>query len=186
MAFTPQQLHFFDEASVVRTAGNRRYGHSVKGTRAVEVQKYASNATFTVNLACGFFGIDQYDIINGPSNAMEIVNFFDDYMQATNTLGNPILAYGDCVIMDNCGFHHQNQAERMLRNMLGTRNNTLLFQPPYSPEYNVAEYIFNLMRNGLQINRDFTYEFTELSVVKSLNAIPDSVLAKLFGKCGYV
>ena len=170
----------------MRTAGNRKYGHSLEGTRAIEIQKYSSNNTFTVNLACGYFGIDHYDILNGPSNAMEMINFFDEYMQETNAIGNPILMNGDCVVMDNCGFHHHNQGERMLRNMLATRNITLLFQPPYSPEYNVAEYIFHLMRNGLQINREFTYEFTELSIVNSLNAIPDSFLPNLLHQCGYV
>lgn len=81
------------------------------------------------------------DILNGPSNAMEMLRFFDNYMQEANALGNPIFTYGDCVTMDNCGFHHQNQGERLLRNMLGTRDITLIFQPPYCPEFNVAEYI---------------------------------------------
>lgn len=184
--FTPEQLHFFDEASVVRTSGNRKYGHSFEGTRAVEVQRYASNATHTVNLACGYFGIDYYDILDGPSNAMELVNFFDELMQKTNQLGNPVLAHGDCVILDNCGFHHHRYGEQLLRNMLATRNITLLFQPPYSPEFNVCEYIFHLMRNNLRENEEFTYSFTELAIVNALNKIEDSTLPKLIANCGYV
>ena len=41
----PSSLHFFDEAGVVRTEGNRKYGNSFIGERAFECQKYASNAT---------------------------------------------------------------------------------------------------------------------------------------------
>lgn len=46
----PETLHFFDECSVVRNTGNRIYGHAARGKKAIEVQKYASNATLTVNL----------------------------------------------------------------------------------------------------------------------------------------
>ena len=42
-------LHFFDETSVIRTQGNRKYGNSFIGERALKYQKYASNATYTVN-----------------------------------------------------------------------------------------------------------------------------------------
>ena len=42
-------LHFFDESSVIVTSGNRTRGHSAIGQPAVEVQRYASNATYTVN-----------------------------------------------------------------------------------------------------------------------------------------
>ena len=42
-------LHFFDESSVIVTSGNRTRGHSAIGQPAVEVQRYASNATCTVN-----------------------------------------------------------------------------------------------------------------------------------------
>ena len=46
-------LHFFDESSVIRTSGKRNYGSSEIGKRAIEIQPYASNATFTINLLHG-------------------------------------------------------------------------------------------------------------------------------------
>ena len=44
------KLHFLDESSVVRTSGNRIYGHSARGKQAYEVQRYVSDTTLTVNL----------------------------------------------------------------------------------------------------------------------------------------
>ena len=38
-------MHFFDESSVIKTMGNRNYGDSPVDQRAVEIQRYASNAT---------------------------------------------------------------------------------------------------------------------------------------------
>jgi transposase len=184
--YSPQKLHFFDEASVVRTAGNRRYGHSFRGTPAVEIQRYASNCTYTVNLCCGYFGVDMFDIIEGASNALEMLNFFDELLHETNDMGNPVIADGDCIILDNCGFHHHRAGERMLRNMLSRKNVSLLFQPPYSPEYNVCEYVFRLMRDGLRKNDILTYEFTDYAVARAISSIPDFTLSSLYRHCGYI
>ena len=186
MLYSPQKLHFFDEASVIRTAGNRRYGHNFCGTPAVEIQRYASNCTYTVNMCCGYFGVDMFNIIEGASNAMEMLIFFDELLHETNDMGNPVIADGDCIILDNCGFHHHRVGERMLRNMLSRKNVSLLFQPPYSPEYNVCEYLFRLMRDGLRKNDVLTYEFTEYAVARAITSIPDPTLASLYRHCGYV
>jgi hypothetical protein len=43
-ALDPRCMHFFDECSVIKTTGNRHYGHSAVGSPAIEVQRYASNA----------------------------------------------------------------------------------------------------------------------------------------------
>ena len=64
----PSTVHFFDETSVVKTTPNRSYGHSKKGLPAVEIQRYASNCNYTVNLLHGRFGIDNFNILEGPSN----------------------------------------------------------------------------------------------------------------------
>ena len=186
LQYRPCQLHFFDEASVVRTSGNRIYGHAERGKPAVEVQRYASNATLTINLCCGYFGIDYYDILDGPSNANELLRFFDMALQETDGYGNLVFSRGHCIIMDNCGFHHHRLGERVLRTICNAHGVELLFLPTYSPELNVAEYIFRLMRHKLQRNSVFSFEFTELAVVNALNSIQHSFLPNLFRKCGYI
>jgi transposase len=61
-------LHFFDESSVFKTTGNRRYGHSKVGEPAIEIQRYASNVTYTVNLLHTVYGIGHVNLLVGPSN----------------------------------------------------------------------------------------------------------------------
>ena len=51
------RLHFFYESSVVVTGGNRKRGHSAIGKPAFEMQRYASNATFTLNLLHSIHGV---------------------------------------------------------------------------------------------------------------------------------
>ena len=178
--YDPRKLHFFDEASVIKTSGNRAYGHAPVGSRAIEFQKYASNATYTVNLSCGFYGIDYFNILEGPSNAFEMLFFFQEAIEETNVLGNPVYDHGDLIIMDNCGFHHHRLVSRLLRNILRRQGVQIVFQPPYSPELNVAEYIFHLMRNNLKDKTDFVYEYTELSIVEALQEIPSGVFRRLY------
>ena len=56
--FQPHQIHFFDEASVIKTIGNRSYGNATIGEKTVEFQRYASNANFAINLLHSVRGVD--------------------------------------------------------------------------------------------------------------------------------
>ena len=119
----PSRVHFFDESSVKTTTGNRIYGHALKGKPAIEVKRYASNCNYTVNLLQSIFGITNYGILNGASNGVEMLAFFNESLGIVDDLyGNPVLANGDTVVMDNCGFHHGRLAEAELRRMLEKRS----------------------------------------------------------------
>ena len=186
LGYNYMQLHFFDEASIITTSGNRHYGHAPVGERAVEFQRYASSATLTINVCCNFFGIDYYSVINGASNAFEMINFFAEALEEKNEIGNPMFTRGDVVIMDNCGFHHHRQGERLLRDLLRNYGVDLVFQPPYCPEFNVTECVFGVMRQRLQANESFASQFPELAVVNSLdNTIMKNYMPSFFKRCGY-
>ncbi|KAK3095045.1 hypothetical protein FSP39_009606 [Pinctada imbricata] len=182
-----KQIHFFDEASVITTSGSRTYGHSYVGTRSTEVQRYASATTLTINVCCDYFGINYFNVLNGPSNAFEMISFFNEALCEVNEVGNPMFIRGDVIVMDNCGFHHHRQGERMLRTLLASHGVELIFQPPYSPEFNVTECVFGWMRNQLQQNEDFVAQFPELSVVQALDQKKiQQHMPSFFRRCGYI
>ena len=108
-------LHFFDECSVVKTTGNQRYGHSAVGKHAVEVQRYASNATYTVNLLHNVYGVAHVNLLPGPSNGLELLNFFAEAIEERDVFDNPTLKEGDAIVMGNCGFYHARYVEPVLR-----------------------------------------------------------------------
>ncbi|CAB4005781.1 Hypothetical predicted protein [Paramuricea clavata] len=184
--FPARHIHFMDEASVIRTSGNRTYGHAYIGKPAVEVCRYSSDATFTINLLCGFFGIDYCDVLEGPSNGLELLQFFSDALEQRYPNGNPILSAGDAVVMDNCGFHHARHIEPVLREMLLRQGVTLIFQPPYCPELNPCEYCFAHMRKSFRNNERFTASYTELAIVNAMEFITAGFCRGFFEKCGYV
>ena len=83
------KLHFFDECSVIVTSGNRN--KSYIGKPAIEIQRYASNANYTLNLLHSANGVDYFDVLRGPSNGMELLNFFNEALSINRVDGSTIL-----------------------------------------------------------------------------------------------
>ena len=142
--------------------------HILANLHAVEIYRYSSNAKFTINLMCGYFGVDHYNIIEGASNGVELLQFITEALEQRYENGNPKIAAGDVLVMDNCGFHHARHVQPYLREMLLQRGITLVYEPPYSPELNACEYVFNHMKHLLQNNESFTSKFTELAMVYAM------------------
>ena len=183
----PSKVHFFDEASVTKTTPNRLYGHSKKGQPAVEVQRFSSNCNYTINLLHSRFGVDHFNILDGPSNGLEMLNFFDECLNLVDPVyQNPIFSNGDIVVMDNCGFHHGRFAGNELRRMFDLNGVQLVFQPPYSPDFNTCEFCFRTMKLHLRKYEQFAMNFTEVAIIEALQTITPGMSANFFQHCGFV
>lgn len=182
----PVHLHFFDESSVIKTTGNRKYGSSYRGRPAVEIQRYASNASLTINLLHGIDGPQYYNIIPGASNGEELVNFFTDVVHAELPNGLPVIIPGDVVVMDNCGFHHGFPTELLVRNVLEDAGASLVFQPPYSPHLNTCEFCFHEVKAFLRKHETAALDETELMVLAAVESISATHSYNYFRHCGYV
>ena len=182
-------LHFFDESGVKITSGNRVYGNSYIGEpamTAIEFQRYASNTNYTLNLLHSIQGVDYYNILRGASNGMGMLNFFDDALAVERADGSPILELGDCIIMDNCGFHHGHQDEPLLRDILQEYSINLLFQPSYSLHLNTCEFCFNQVKCYLKQNTLLTLNETEIAIGEAASKIDSSNSLPYFRNCGYL
>lgn len=179
-------IHCFDESSVIKTTSNRRYGNAPCGQPAFEIQRYASNATHTINLLHSPFGVDFVNVIDGPSNGQELLLFFEEAINLTRADGSAVLERGDTVIMDNCGFHHGNFVEPVLTAMLNTYGVNLLFQPPYSPEFNTCELCFNQIKDFLRRNQRLAEEETAYAIYEGCEKITQENSMSYFQRCGYL
>ena len=184
--YPASKLHFFDESSVIKTTGNRKYGNATVGERAIELQRYASNATFTINLLHSVIGVDYFNILQGPSNGLELLNFSDDALQVERANGSAALERGDVVVMDNCGFHHACHIKPLLRDMLNTYGIELIYQPPYSPHLNTCEYCFNQIQQFLQLHQLLAMNETEVAIGEAIWHITAENSAGYYRKCGYL
>ena len=126
--------------------------------------KYSVTRLMQINLLHSFCGVDFYNILEGPSNGLEILNFFDEVIHD----GSAVLENGDCVIMDNCGFYHGHRVEPVLRAMLAGCGLRLVFQPPYSPHFNTYEYCFNAIKAFLRRHNMLAVNETKIAIAQAI------------------
>jgi hypothetical protein len=73
----------------------------------VEIVRYRETANTTANLMCSLTGVTCMNIVDGPSNTLEFLRFFQEaYTSMNPETGRPCLEVGDTIVMDNCPIHH--------------------------------------------------------------------------------
>ena len=78
----PSCVKFFDEAGFQLTdAGHRNFGVSSVVEDCVEGRRYLSTANLTLNFLVGYDGVKCGNIIEGTSNSVQFLRFFDDASQ---------------------------------------------------------------------------------------------------------
>ena len=94
-----------------------------------------------------------------------MLNFFDETLAVERADGSPILELGDCIIMDNCGFHHGHQVE------------PLQFVPA----------CFNQVKCYLKQNTSLTLNETEIAIGdRSCFQNRCFIFSCIFRNCGYL
>ena len=182
----PGTVHCFDESSVVKTTCNRKYGNAPKGEPAFEIQRYASSATYTIITMHSPFGVDFMIVLEGPSNGQELLLFFEEAVNLTRADGSAVLERGNTVIMVNCGFHHGHFVEPILTALLANYGVRLLFQPPYSPEFNTCELCFHDIKEFLRGNQHLAEEETVYAIYEACENITQQKSVNYFTHCGYL
>lgn len=112
---------------------SKRYGWSLIGSRLYNFSK--SNPTkYNLLMAITQNGILDYEIYDQNINGEIFFNF----------IKNKILprAENKFILMDNIGFHKSKKLLQLIKD----NNSKPLFIPPYSPQFNSIEYVFNILK----------------------------------------
>ncbi len=131
------KLIFLDECSI-STALNHRYGWAPAGERVV-LHAPVRGTRRTMVGAIALDGRRALDIIE---KGLRIPSFIE-YVR--NRLV-PILRPGDIVVMDNLKIHRNAEAIELIEKA----GATVLFQPPYSPEFNAIEFCWGWIKHRLR------------------------------------
>ena len=185
----PYKLKFFDESGIkLPDVGKPNYGHSLKGTPAVEISRNMNSPNITMNLMCGLDGIIYANTINGTSNSMTFINFFEeashvflpDAWQSTVHLRRSY-HNGQCS-------NSSNRVGDALGEWLDDIGCSLVYLITYSPEMNPAEYVFNKLKTRLK-----RFEFRELlrdnlhvAVHEALKEVTTDDMREFFKYTGYI
>ena len=95
---------------------------------------------------CGVDGIVYANTVDGTSNALTFLNFFEEAVHVYLPDGKPAFSYRDHLINDNVLIHHH-RAGQARGEWFDDIGSTAVYLPTYSPEFNPAQYVFNKQDN---------------------------------------
>ncbi len=169
----PGRLVFIDESGC-RIGMTRDYGRGAPGQRVAGHKPASWGDNVTMIGAIDLEGIRALMTVDGGTTG----EVFEEYVK--QVLG-PALRAGDIVVMDNLGSHKVSG----IRELIEARQATLIYLPPYSPDFNPIEQCWSKLKSILKKlgaqNRDALDE----AVATSLGLITGEDCRGWFHHCGY-
>ena len=139
--YSPEKLVYLDESGV-NTDMTRIYGRAMGGARAVDNAPINTPANTTILSSIRLNGETAYTTYSGGTTGDKFI----DYMK--NVL-IPTLSKGDVIIMDNMRSHHVKEVEEVISR--SEKHLTLLYLPPYSPDFNPIEMMWSKIKSVLRM-----------------------------------
>lgn len=152
----------------------RLRGRCLRGERLVDKTPHGHWSTTTLIGALGIQGVRCSTVVEGPVNS-EIFQAFVDQVLC------PQLREGDIVVMDNLSSHKG----AGIRRSIEQANATLVYLPPYSPDYSPIEPGFSKIKQLLRGLAARTKDTLWKSMQSILDAVTPSDAANFFKHCGY-
>lgn len=168
-----QRFVFVDECST-NIALSPIYARAPKGQRALG--KAPRNWGKNISLVCAIDhqGVKPSMSVQGAVDTRAFESYLEHFLV-------PNLKRGQIVVMDNLSVHKSSRAQRIIEEA----GATLLFLPPYSPDYNPIEEAFSkvkaILRKAGARSREALLEATG----QALDAITTEDIRGFYADCGY-
>lgn len=152
----------------------RLRGRSPKGERcrASVPHGHWKTTTFTAGLRLG--GVTAPMLLDGPMNGPAFLAYAEQVLA-------PTLAPGDIVVMDNLPAHKISG----VREAIERAGATLLFLPPYSPDFNPIEMAFSKLKALLRKAAARTVDELWSAVTECIRAFKPDKCSHYFQAAGY-
>lgn len=188
LAFPSHVFVWVDECGCQCKDCYRRKGWSAAGVRPVHVQPYRPRGpNLSTIAAVATDGLVAVRATNQHVNGDEFFRFcLEDLLPECSPLDDTF-PRRSVVVMDNAAFHKV-QPVRQLFHDAGV---LLIFQPAYSPDFNVAEYLFGYVKSQLRKNADDLQigeqplEMLTQVVLHEFRSVPAHHCAAWARHCGY-
>ena len=117
------------------------YGYTPKGQRLVAKQTLTSRDRHSVVCGVTVDGvIDNHHIIHGSANTKEFLVFLEGMLSKCTQR---------FILMDNVAFHRS----KLVSKAIEDAGKTVIFVPPYSPQFNPIEHVFSSMKKCFRESR---------------------------------
>src|SRR5829696_4928467 len=169
----PARLVFIDE-TWASTNMARRYGRALRGQRLRASVPHGHWKTTTFVAGLRLTGLVAPSVLDGPINR----DAFEVYVEKVLV---PELRLGDVVVMDNLS-SHKGPSVRALIEAAGA---TLLYLPPYSPDFNPIENAFAKLKALLRKAAERTIDGLWAAIGRLIDTFTPSECANYFTAAGY-
>lgn len=169
----PERLVFIDE-TWASTNMARRYGRAPKGERLRAGIPHGHWKTTTFVAGLRLTGIVAPMVLDGPINGRVFQAYVDQVLV-------PELKSGDIVVMDNLGSHKG----AGVREAIEAAGATLLYLPPYSPDFNPIENAFAKLKAMLRKAAVRTVEHLWAAIGTLIDLFTPQECANFFAAAGY-
>lgn len=169
----PTKLVFIDE-TWASTSMVRRYGRALCGQRLVDFAPNGHWKTTTFIAALRHDQITAPYVFDSPINGTSFLAYIEQALVKT-------LKNGDIVIMDNLGSHKV----KGVREAIEAAGATLLYLPPYSPDFDPIEQVFAKLKTWLRKVAKRTLDTLWDAIGDALNLFPPDECSAYFKNSGY-
>ena len=169
----PERLVFIDETWVTTNMARIR-GRAPKGERLRAVIPHGHWKTTTFIGALRLSGLTAPMVIDCPLNSVWLQAYVEEVLV-------PTLTPGDVVIMDNLSGHKR----PAVRAEIEAAGATLLYLPPYSPDFNPIENAFAKLEALLRKAAERTIERLWAAIGELLVDFTPQQCANMFAAAGY-
>lgn len=152
----------------------RTHGRCKKGERLRMGFPHGHRKTTTLIAGLRLTGMTAPMVLDGPING----NWFEAYVEQVLV---PTLRPGDTVVMDNLSSHKRPNAKALIEKA----GATLIFLPPYSPDFNPIEKAFSKLKALLRKAAERTVDGLWKAIGKLIDLITPEEANNYFISCGY-
>ena len=169
----PARLVFIDE-TWASTNMARRYGRSPRGERLRAGIPHGHWKTTTFVGGLRTTGMVAPMVLDGPINGAAFLAYVEQVLV-------PELSPGDIVIMDNLGSHKR----KAVRDAIEAAGASLLFLPPYSPDFNPIENAFAKLKALLRKAAERTVDGLWSAIARFIDLFTPQECRNYFAAAGY-
>jgi len=164
---------FLDESGVT-TQMTRLWGRGLRGERVREGAPAGHWETVTLLGAMTVTGLVATMTIPSPTDG-------DVFLAYVEQVLCPALKPGQIVVMDNLSAHKVSGVRQLIEQV----GATLLYLPPYSPDFNPIEQCWSKIKQWLRSAKARTNELLDQALADAIAAITPHNAAAWFNHCGY-
>lgn len=171
--FDPERLVFIDETGA-STKMARLYGRARIGARCRAPIPHGHWKTTTFTAALRRYGLTAPMVLDGPMNGPAFLAYVERVLV-------PTLLPGDIVVMDNLPAHKPDAVRRAIE----AAGASLLYLPPYSPDFNPIEMSFAKLKAHLKKAAARTLNDLWDAIAAAIPAFTPTECRNYFAAAGY-